>query len=264
MVDRIPLSKTIRFEVLKRDSFACQYCGKKAPDVLLQVDHIHPVAEGGGNDLLNLTTSCADCNGGKGARTLSDATVVEKQRRQLDELQERREQIEMMLDWQRGLMTLQADLTDEVMDAWMKLAPGWSPKDAHRRDLSKSIKRFGVPLVMQAMQIAADDYLEFLPDGRVTMESWSAAFEKINGIAARRKIYAEKPWMEAINHALNIGAKRFYLYPWKRGELMRDMERAYRNGMSEEDLVDLARSANTLSQWERWIFARAYPKTPEG
>lgn len=48
MVDRIPLSKTIRFEVLKRDSFACQYCGKKAPDVLLQVDHIHPVAEGAG------------------------------------------------------------------------------------------------------------------------------------------------------------------------------------------------------------------------
>jgi len=35
---RKPLSKKLRFEVFKRDSFACQYCGAKAPDVLLEVE----------------------------------------------------------------------------------------------------------------------------------------------------------------------------------------------------------------------------------
>ena len=36
------LSKKIRFEVFKRDQFTCQYCGKQAPNVVLEVDHITP------------------------------------------------------------------------------------------------------------------------------------------------------------------------------------------------------------------------------
>ena len=43
MAKRKNLSKSVRFEVFKRDSFKCQYCGKSAPDVVLEVDHIIPV-----------------------------------------------------------------------------------------------------------------------------------------------------------------------------------------------------------------------------
>ena len=71
-----PKRKTIgdklRFEVFKRDQFKCQYCGKAAPDVVLNVDHINPVSKGGENDILNLVTSCEDCNSGKSDRLLSD------------------------------------------------------------------------------------------------------------------------------------------------------------------------------------------------
>ena len=48
---RKPLSKKIRFEVFKRDKFTCQYCGRMSPDVILEVDHIEPVAEGGDNEI---------------------------------------------------------------------------------------------------------------------------------------------------------------------------------------------------------------------
>lgn len=68
---RVALSKKIRFEVFKRDLFVCQYCGKTPPAVTLEVDHINPVAEGGGNDLDNLITACFDCNRGKGATPLA-------------------------------------------------------------------------------------------------------------------------------------------------------------------------------------------------
>jgi len=44
-----PIPKRTRFEVLKRDRFRCQYCGASAPDALLHVDHIVPVAKGGDN-----------------------------------------------------------------------------------------------------------------------------------------------------------------------------------------------------------------------
>lgn len=56
----------LRFEVLARDNFTCQYCGRTAKEVELQVDHIYPKVKGGNNDKDNLIASCIDCNKGKG------------------------------------------------------------------------------------------------------------------------------------------------------------------------------------------------------
>ena len=64
------ISQKIRFEVFKRDNFTCQYCGKKSPEVVLEIDHIIPVNEGGEDNIENLTTSCFDCNRGKGKELL--------------------------------------------------------------------------------------------------------------------------------------------------------------------------------------------------
>lgn len=57
-----------RFFVLSRDRFTCQYCGAKAPDVTLHIDHVIPYSRGGTSSPENLKTACADCNLGKGAR----------------------------------------------------------------------------------------------------------------------------------------------------------------------------------------------------
>ncbi len=65
------LSKRVRFLVLQRDRFTCQYCGSRAPDVELEIDHIHPVVSGGVDGLLNLVTACFDCNRGKTWRPLT-------------------------------------------------------------------------------------------------------------------------------------------------------------------------------------------------
>lgn len=68
---RKSVSKKTRFDVFKRDSFKCQYCGSHPPSVILHVDHIKPVADGGENEIDNLVTACESCNLGKGARLLS-------------------------------------------------------------------------------------------------------------------------------------------------------------------------------------------------
>lgn len=73
MSERQAISKRVRFEVFKRDAFACVYCSAHPPAVILHVDHVHPVAEGGANDIDNLVTACAPCNLGKGARLLLNA-----------------------------------------------------------------------------------------------------------------------------------------------------------------------------------------------
>lgn len=59
------VSKRIRFEVLRRDNHTCQYCGAKAPDVELQIDHVMPVSLGGDDKPGNLVTACKPCNAGK-------------------------------------------------------------------------------------------------------------------------------------------------------------------------------------------------------
>ena len=72
---RKPISKKLRFEIFKRDGYQCQYCGNTPPSVVLEVDHIHPVCEGGGNGEDNLITACFDCNRGKGKELLSVAPL---------------------------------------------------------------------------------------------------------------------------------------------------------------------------------------------
>lgn len=59
------VTKRTRFEVLRRDEHTCQYCGAKAPEVTLQIDHVIPVALGGDDKPGNLVTACRDCNAGK-------------------------------------------------------------------------------------------------------------------------------------------------------------------------------------------------------
>lgn len=56
----------LRFQVLQRDNFTCQYCGRKAPEVILHVDHKQPKSKQGKFTIDNLITACAECNVGKG------------------------------------------------------------------------------------------------------------------------------------------------------------------------------------------------------
>jgi hypothetical protein len=62
----IPLS--IRWAVQKRDHNRCVLCGacpSSDHSVELEVDHIIPVAKGGGDEMENLRTLCWKCNQGK-------------------------------------------------------------------------------------------------------------------------------------------------------------------------------------------------------
>ena len=59
------VNNEIRFLILKRDNFTCQYCGRSAPDVKLEVDHIKPHSKNGTVESDNLITSCSECSSGK-------------------------------------------------------------------------------------------------------------------------------------------------------------------------------------------------------
>lgn len=70
------ISRRLRFEILRRDGYTCRYCGAKAPDVQLEVDHVIAATLGGSDEPANLVTACEDCNRGKSS-VPADAQIVE-------------------------------------------------------------------------------------------------------------------------------------------------------------------------------------------
>ena len=70
------VSKRLRYEIFRRDNHTCRYCGRSAPDVELEADHVVPRTLGGDDEPSNLVTSCADCNAGKSS-VPADAEMVE-------------------------------------------------------------------------------------------------------------------------------------------------------------------------------------------
>jgi len=93
MAKRKAISKKVRFDIFKRDEFTCQYCGAHPPSVILHVDHIIPVKDGGGNEDDNLVTSCASCNLGKSANSLNNIPMSLKEKAAL--IKESEEQIKL-------------------------------------------------------------------------------------------------------------------------------------------------------------------------
>ncbi len=72
---RMSLSKR---EILRRDEFMCQYCGRKMRH--LTIDHVIPRRLGGPHTWQNLVAACSACNRRKGGKSPSEANM--KLRRQ--------------------------------------------------------------------------------------------------------------------------------------------------------------------------------------
>lgn len=66
--ERRKMTSRMRVDVLRRDGYRCQMCGRKAADIEMHVDHIVPVSRGGTTEMTNLQTLCIDCNLGKSNR----------------------------------------------------------------------------------------------------------------------------------------------------------------------------------------------------
>lgn len=157
------LSVRTRFEVFKRDQFTCQYCGRKSPDVVLEADHIVPVAGGGSDDVVNLTTSCWECNSGKSDKALHQivtgedphdrAVILLERQRQLEEYNQviaderearERETWELVRYWhsEQGVTNEKELTTIGRMDyRWLFNALEWCPQEVIRNFMDAALGR---------------------------------------------------------------------------------------------------------------------------
>jgi hypothetical protein len=249
---RKSIPKRIRFEVFKRDSFKCQYCGKGAPEVILHVDHLHPVSKGGDADVLNLITACADCNAGKSDVLLADDSAIARQKQQLQELNERREQLEMMLEWREGLKAIESDGMDAIESAWSHATGGWYFTETGYQGVRKLVRKYGTQAVLEAIDVVADSYIVLDADGKGTADSIKHAFTKIGGVCRLNSLGEDE---RQIYYVRGICRKR---YSWiNERECLSLLRQAVSVGIDGEDLRLLAIEVNSYASFrsnlERWI-----------
>jgi len=150
------ISKRQRFEIFKRDSFQCVYCGRKPPEVLLTVDHLIAVSKGGGNDPINLATACQDCNGGKSNRPLTQLPPASATTRQ--EQQERLDQLRALSELSIAKHEHEQEMIEILSDHWMRVE-GDDPEEFRvskkiEASLRMFLKRLPVDEILDAIDIA--------------------------------------------------------------------------------------------------------------
>jgi len=273
MSKRKGISKTIRFEVFKRDSFICQYCGATPSTKKLEVDHIQPVAKGGGNDMINLTTSCFDCNRGKAARELSDDSVVVKQKKQLDKLEERRQQFKMMYEWRKGLDNLSSEADRMIIEYIESKVEPYVITKSGKKELEKTIKKYDFDDILNAINISASTYLCYGDDDNLEKDSAYNFFSKITGILVN---LSRSPLELKVAHIKSIGRRQFGNWNPQQGAIvLSKILKSMRNkGASDESILTvledtiepMTQDAKTWHQWKWMIeeFLGALESKPAG
>lgn len=238
------IGKRKRFEIFKRDSFTCQYCGKSAPDTILHVDHIQPTSKGGSDNITNLITSCRDCNLGKSNIELSDDTAIKKRKAQLDELQERREQLDLMLEWHKSLIDMDQIAINKVAEFFDELYDGsYTMNDNGREDAKKWLKKFSLNEILSAMRDSFKAYgknpykvLEFTPK-----------------ICTIKRAEKDKPYLKDVFYIRGIIKNRFYYCNERIAKEM--LEAAFIQNIDKGLLREIAIDCKNWTEWRNTMQA---------
>lgn len=250
----------VRFEVLRRDGFRCQYCGQSATDPSielelayldegnlpsgeLQVDHVEPSSKGGSDDPLNLVTACVACNSGKSDRVLSDESILQRQFGYLEKAELRRQTLREMMRWKRSLEASKNERLGDFVEFWEGLTHNTTTLNTHGRAAIKTLLNnrsdWSEEDILDAMVASIETYMKFDAE-RPTLESVEKAFDKIRGVLR----FKDKPWMKDLFYIRAILKNNCsYLPP----DIMELLEEAYERGVKIRDLRGAAKRATSWS-----------------
>ena len=240
---RKPIGKKVRFEIFKRDNFQCQYCGRYAPEVILEIDHITPVKHKGKTETINMVTACFDCNHGKGARELSDSQILEQQREQLNKLNERKEQMQMLIQWKRELLKLENTQINEIEQIVLK-PYNRSLTETGQTKIRKTIKKYGFSEVYESAQISLSNYLN-----KKDNDDFNKIIDYIPRICANRVRAISDPLFPRKAYLLGILKNRFIYPPYELFTLRDYINAKITNFDDCEEAISVAQSVDTKNDF---------------
>lgn len=134
------ISDNNRFNIIKRDKHTCRYCGRKPPEVELDIDYDLPVTEGGTENIDNLITLCRQCKIGKNFET-SENDISDEWQQIIKKREEDFEDIKKY--WSTCMSYKFLDYDEEVIrNLIKKYNPIWIKK-AIKITSEKDIKKYG-------------------------------------------------------------------------------------------------------------------------
>jgi hypothetical protein len=187
-----------------------------------------------------------DCNLGKGRRELSDQAVLSKQLNQLAALQERKEQMEMMIEWQKQLSNVDEIPITHLGKQWED-ATGYEWLDTEKSKVRKLINKFGVEIVAKAMQTSLGQYLDRDETGLATMESVEKCFDGMCAIAKVEHEELREPGTRRLY--LIRGGLRHRFYYCNNNLCLSLMKTAVRLGVSLDYIEEVANASGNWSQF---------------
>lgn len=283
------VSRRLRFEILRRDGHTCRYCGAKAPDVALTVDHVVPVTLGGSDDPSNLVTACDPCNSGKtsvppGAelvaqvaddairwrRAIEQARMeYEAERQVVDELLE-----EFRVVWTNWTYPVEVEIPAEPLDTGNPLMDRWF------NIMGWSSNRHGEPVsaVDGVLTIKAEKgYVrEVRSDATTSLGQWSEALgqplhtvviEPVRSVTVpplpprptkvveRRRHPLDNNWRESVSRFLSHGLtiddlERLVEIGMRKDSLAKSETFRYFCGCAWREITDLQESARRILESE--------------
>ncbi len=229
------ITKKIRFEVFKRDSFQCKYCGRSAPGVILEIDHINPKSKGGKDSIFNLITSCFDCNRGKGKRKLSDTSEIKKQKKELEKIQKEREQLKFLKKWREEIKDVDKEYLQYFNDILEECGQYTRTLNENgKKDLLRLIKKYDKKTLITAIDTSFKQYFKKYDDDDddddddETSKSWGKAFDYIEKIICSKKAQEKNPALKNIYYCRSILRNRFsYLNEWQAKAMLGNLLKKY-------------------------------------
>jgi hypothetical protein len=195
---------------------------------------------------MNLITSCAECNAGKGARALADSSILAKQRAQLEELNERREQMAMMLRWRENLAKLDREKADAVALVIAEKM-GRTVTDRGMEDIAHWLIKYGLAVVLESTDEALGQYLIQAEEGGYTEESCNKVFSYIPRICSVKSREGDDPNRRQLLYIRGILRNRLSYVDERLA--INAMRNALSAGATLDELTDLARDVRNWTQW---------------
>lgn len=237
---RKAISKKLRFEIFKRDKFTCQYCGEMSPKVILEVDHINPVFNNGDNDVLNLITSCYSCNRGKGKRKLSDESEIEKQSQELKSLMDKKEQLEMMIEYREELKKIKETelqyCVGEIEDLFE-----CEISEQGLKTLKTLVRKYDINTILES----ATDCIEYYKNA-------NKAFSKIEQFIKNKKNWQANPITKEYSYCVKMLKNNLSYVGYEAFNMIKDMDDI---GVDINDIKSNLRKIYTWNDFKDYYYS---------
>jgi len=245
------LSPSLRRLILERDEFTCTECGQQVPKVLLYIDKIlSPETEaalGTQPEEDKYTCLCESCyKQAHGHLQIKAATRTA----------ERRQQLEMMVEWRREKRGLESDTIAYLIDYINGKIEPYSLSKSGEKDIRVAVKKSNFTEALNAVDETFDHYVTYDNGDDINQKSVNTFISKIGGYLY---INSLPPVEQEIYHVCNSCRSHFdYWGPQKGKAYVEDYVSALRDyGWDELQILDdlkneLLKESNKKKNWSEW------------